>query len=315
VCAHYAISSMFAGYHGHDSMFCYQVTLERSQVLESGKTKFAAGVACLISETTDTSLRVGFGVLHFGDHNLSAGVRPLGDDGWFEEFSDQAGKAFSSADLPACLRLIDRHFYGSTFSLKSLFQDERGKIINHIVESTLGDAEALYRSVYENHAPLIGFLSELQLPLPPILRLTTEFVLASAVRRALADHETELDTVRSLLDCVQRSGFSLDASSLEPALRQRLNGLVDRWMRNPGSLETLQEIEDAVALSRVQPFGLNLWKSQNAYYELSQAISGNGHGIANDAWLNHFRGLGQWLGVALPQLPAPLPHAEEDSAA
>ena len=28
------------------------------------------------------------------------------------KFVDQAGKAFSGADLPACLRLIDRHFHG-----------------------------------------------------------------------------------------------------------------------------------------------------------------------------------------------------------
>jgi len=313
--AHYAISSMFGGYHGHDSIFCYQVTLERSQVLESGKTRFAAGVACLTSETTDTSLRVAFSVLHFGDHNLCAGVRPLDDERWFDDFSDQAGEAFSSADLPACLRLIDRCFCGSTFSLKSLFQDERRKIISHIVDSTLSDAEALYRSVYEHHAPLIAFLSQLQLPLPPILRLTTEFVLATAVRRALADHGTGLDVVRSLLELVQRGGFSLDATNLEPALRHRLNGLVDRWMRNPGNLETLQEIEDAVALSRVHPFGLNLWKSQNAYYELSQAISGNGHGVVSDTWLNHFCGLGQWLGVVLPQLPAPLSHMDEEPAA
>jgi hypothetical protein len=258
---------------------------------------------------------VGFGVLHFGDHNLSAGVRPLGDELWFEEFVDQAGKAFSGADLPACLRLIDRHFHGSTYSLKSLFQDERRRIVSQIVDSTLSDAEALYRRVYEDHAPLMCFLSELQFPLPPILRLTTEFVLATAVRRALADQGTELDAVRSLLDVVHRSGFSLDASNLESAVRQRLNALIERWMRNPGNMETLEEVENVIALARVHPFELNLWKSQNAYYELSQAVAGSGAGIVNEAWLNHFRGLGQWLGVALPQLPAPRPRMDQDPAA
>jgi alpha-amylase/alpha-mannosidase (GH57 family) len=314
VAAHYAISSIFDGHYAHDSMFCYRVTLEKSQVLESGKTKFAAGVACFTSDTTDTSLRVAFGVLHFGNHNLSAGVRPLDDDPWFQEFLERACKAFSEADLPACLRLIDRYFNGSTYSLRSLFQDERNKIVSRIVESTLHDAEALYRRVYEDHAPLMCFLEELQLPLPPILRFTSEFVLATAVCRALADETTELDKVRSLLESMRRSGFSLDASNLESALRQRLNGLVDRWMRNPGDLGTLSEVEDVIALSRIQPFELNLWKSQNAYYELSRAIAGNGHGIVNEPWLSHFRGLAQWLGIALPQLPAP-PHTEENHAA
>ena len=312
--AHYAISSMFGGYHD-DSIFCYQVLLEKCQALASGKTKFAAGVARLTSEMTDTWLRVAFGVLHFGDHNLSAGVRPFADDPGFEEFVDQASQAFSGADLPACLRLIDRYFCGSIYSLKSLFQDERRRIISQIVESTLSDAEALYRRVHEEHAPLMCFLSELQLPLPPILRLTTEFVLAKAVQRALADQESGLDVVRSLLDAAKRSGFGLDASSLESALRRRLNTLVDRWMQNPGNRQILEEVEDVVSLSRVEPFDLNLWKSQNAYYELSQGVSGNGHGSVSEAWLNHFRGLGQWLGVALPQLPAARQDMREDSAA
>jgi alpha-amylase/alpha-mannosidase (GH57 family) len=306
--AHYAIRSLFDGYHDHDSVMCYRVTLERSQLLESGKTKFAAGVARLSSEVTDTSLIMGFGVLHFGDHNLSAGVRPLGDEQgdeqWFDRFLKQASQAFSGADLPDCLRLIDRYFSGSTYSLKSLFRDEQARVLNQIVDSTLGDAEALYRRVYQDHAPLMCFLADLQFPLPPILRLTTEFVLASTVRRALADPTSSLDVVQSLLDCARQSGFNLDASSLESALRHRLNTLVDRWMQNPGNPQILEQVENVVAMSRMQPFDLNLWKSQNAYYELSQAISGNGRGSVHEDWLEHFRRLGQWLGIAMPQLVA-----------
>jgi alpha-amylase/alpha-mannosidase (GH57 family) len=312
--AHYAIRSMFDGFHDHDSVMCYRVALETSQILESGKTKFAAGVARLSSEITDTALTLGFGVLHFGDHNLSAGVRPLGDEQWFDRFLEQASKAFSGADLPDCLRLIDRYFPGSTYSLKSLFRDERTRVLNQIVDSTLGDAETLYRRVYQDHAPLMCFLAELQFPLPPILRLTTEFVLASAVRRALGDPASGLDVVRSLLDCAHQSGFNLDPSSLESALRHRLNTLVDLWMQSPGNPQILEEVENVVALSRSQPFDLNLWKSQNAYYELSQAISGNGHGAPAD-WLDHFRRLGRWLGIALPQLVAHSDATNQNSAA
>jgi alpha-amylase/alpha-mannosidase (GH57 family) len=300
--AHYVIRSMFRGFHDRDAVMCFRVALERSQVLESGKTKFAAGVARLDSEMTDTSLTMGFGALHFGDHNLSAGVRPLGDEPWFDRFLEQASTAFSGADLPHCLRLIDRYFCGSIYSLKSLFRDERARVLSQIIDSTLGDTEALYRRVYQDHAPLMCFLAELQFPLPPILRVTTEFVLAGAVRRALGDPTSGLDVVRSLLDCARQSGLNLDAASLESVLRQRLNTLVDRWMQNPGNPQILEEVENLVALSRLQPFDLNLWKSQNAYYELSQAIAGNGRGTAHEDWLEQFCRLGQWLGIALPQL-------------
>ena len=84
-------------------------------------------------------------------------------------------------------------------------------------------------------------------------------------------------------------------------------------MRNPGDRETLEEVENVIALSRVRPFELNLWKSQNTYYELSQAVAGSGAGTVNEAWISHFRRLGQWLGVAQPQLPAQ--RRENDPAA
>ena len=315
VAAHYAIASIFDGLHGRDSIFCYRIELEKSQVLETGKTKFIAGVGRLTSEITDSSLRVGFGVLYFGDHNLSAGVRPIGEELWFGSFLDQALTAFGTVDLPACLRLIDRYFYGSTFSLKSLFRDRRRQIIRQIVNSTLGDAESIYRHLYETHAPLVCFLSDLQYPLPPILRLTTEFVLGAAVHKALADRNTEIEKVRSLLDTVRRSGFSLEPSSLESALRQRLDDVIDHWMRNPTDQDFLQEVESVLALSRVQPFELNLWRSQNAYYELSKVVTESGMELANESWLHQFRELGQWLGIALPQLPAPTTITERHPAA
>jgi len=312
--AHYAISSIFNGFQGHSSVFCYRIALERCQVLESGKTKFAAGIALITSDTTAMAMRVGFGVLHFGDHNLSAGVRGLGTDPWFEGFLDEANKAFSSADLPACLRLIDHHFTGSLYSLKSLFQDERQKILHQIVESAIGGAEALYRRIYEEHAPLMTFLAEQQAPLPPILRLTTEFVLGTALRRALADHGTELDQVRSILDVVRRSGFHLDPATLEMSMRERMNRLMDGWTRDPEDMRTLEEIEALLALSRVYPFDLNLWKTQNTYYEFSRAITGN-HGGVNQDWLRHFHRIGQWLGVAQPQLTTSSTDTEHSPAA
>ena len=93
-----------------------------------------------------------FGVLHFGDHNLTAGVRPMLGDDSFRSLVEPATRAFQSADLPECLRVIDRHFQGATYSLKSLFRDEQRRIVSQIVNSTIGEAESVYRQVYDHHA-------------------------------------------------------------------------------------------------------------------------------------------------------------------
>jgi hypothetical protein len=309
--AHYAISSLFDGCSGPTLIHCYRVDLEESRTLESGRTKLALGRARVRSTITGARLTVSFGALHFGDHNLSAGVRPFVDEGSFRTLVEEASQAFSAADLPECLRVIDRHFAGATYSLKSLFRDEQRRIVTQIVNSTMGEAEAMYRQVYENHAPLLCFLAELHAPLPTILRLTAEYALGSAVRRTLADPGADVDRIQTLLDTARRDGINLDASCLESALRQRLNALIDQWASKPGDLGTLEMVEALVSLARVPPFEVNLWKSQNVYYELLQAVSGAPPAHVSAAWLDHFRGLGDWLRVA-PQPSPVLPYVTQD---
>jgi len=239
--------------------------------------------------------------LHFGDHNLSAGIRPFQSKNAFGVLVEETSQAFSSADLPECLRVIDRHFRSATYSLKSLFRDEQRRILSQIIDSTIGEAEAMYRQVYEHHAPFMRFLSELHMPPPPILRTTAEFVLGTAVQRALTDQELDLDRIRMLLDAARHDGVNLDISCLESALRQRLNTEVEQWARKPGDPEGLEMVEALVSLTRVPPLEVDLWKSQNAYYQLVEALSGANQTRMSDAWLDHFRGLGEWLGVAVPQ--------------
>jgi hypothetical protein len=159
------------------------------------------------------------------------------------------------------------------------------------------------------------FLSELHMPPPPILRTTAEFVLGNAVQRALTDQELDLDRIRMLLDAARHDGVNLDISRLEPALRQRLNAEVEQWARKPGDPEALEMVEALVSLSRVPPLEVDLWKSQNVYYQLVEALSGAPQTRMNAAWLDHFRGLGKWLGVAVPQRSPELPCRSQDQIA
>jgi len=296
--AHFAISAIFDGYR--DSAYCYRVDLDESHLLESGKTKLAMGRARVHSSITGAELPIAFAALHFGDHNLSAGVRECQDESSFRMLVEEASQAFSHADLPECLRAIDRHFGKATYSLKSLFRDAQRRIVGEILDATIRDAGAMYREMYEQHAPLICFLSELGIPAPPILRSTAEFVLAETVRQVLSDPEVDLDRVRRLLQAARDDGIALDTPGLEHALRQRLNALVEQWAQNPRNSEALEMIEALVSLARVPPFEVDLWKSQNVYYELLQEVSRAPRLRASRGWLNHFFGLGKWLGIVVP---------------
>ena len=307
VAAHYAVSSLFDGYHQRDSVYCYRAHLQEVQLFENGRTRLAIGRARITSRITHARLKFIFAVLYFGDHTLRAGIRPChGEDG-FHCFLEQASSAFSHSDLTQCLQTMDEYFGSATYSLKSLFHDERQRIISQIVNSTLADMDEVYRQVYERHASLTSFLSELQVPIPAILRVSAEFVLGNDLRRCLADEKLDVEHFRELLDSAQKAGISLTASHVEPAIHQRLNFFLDRWAKKPADLETIRALTDLVCLARVPPFHVDLWKSQNMYYELLRGISETKHVAWSEPLLVHLRDLGDRLGITLglPQITTP----------
>jgi len=323
VAAHYAISSLFSGYRGRTSTYCFRLDLQESRVLESGKARLALGRARITSRTTRERLAFCFAVLHFGDHNLRAGVCSFPGENAFRVLVQQASQAFQGGDLTECLQGIDRRFQGATYSLKSLFRDEQRRILTRIVETTLGEAEAACRHVYEHHAPLLSFLAELRAPLPGLLRSTAEAVLSSSVERALAEPEPDLERVRALLDTAARQHISLDAAGLEVALRQRLNAAVEQWARKPADLHALELAESVASVARVVPFEVNLWNSQNVYYELVQAVSAQARlrpGNGADELLERLASMGERLGLSTPatappkaSLPDEQPAAAQDA--
>jgi alpha-amylase/alpha-mannosidase (GH57 family) len=299
VAAHYAISGLFSGYR-RTSLYCYDVELQESHLCESGDTKLALGRARVRSTLTREHLLVNFVVLHCGDHLLTAGVRPF-QKNIFRGFAEESRQAFERGDLTECLRLIDRHFPGSTHSLKSLFRDEQRHVIGQIVKCTMGEAEAIYRQIYQHHASLMSFLSDVQVPLPPALRVTAEFVLGGALRQLLLQPETDLSRIQSLLETAARINVKLDGNSVELAWRQRLNALVDQWAKKPADLQLLEEIDALVSLGRVLPLEMDLWNSQNVYCELLTAVAGKTVSHASPSpWLDHFLLLGERLGIAVP---------------
>ncbi len=138
-----------------------------------------------------------------------------------------------------------------------------------------------------------------------MLRATAEAVLISAVERALAEPEPDLERVRSLLDTAARQHINLDTAGLEVALRQRLNAAVEQWARKPADLHLLEVAESVASVARVVPFDVNLWNSQNVYYELVQAVSAQARlrpGNGAEDLLERLAGMGERLGLAAPRL-------------
>jgi len=301
--AHYAVSSVFEQYPDKTSVYCYSVERQDYRTIEAGRARLVSGRARVTSQISLQSEDLSFSVLHFGDHNLSAGVRRFQDEEAYLAMLRDSAEPFSRADFAEVIRVIDRDFGASTYSLKSLFRDEQRQVLGRILDSTVGDAEALYRQLYEHHAPLMRFLADLGAPVPRALQTATEVVLNADLRRAIEARETDVGHIGSLMQQARESHVALDSAALGYSLGRVVERLASNLRAQPMELSILQDLEDMVEITRSLPFEVDLWRAQDIYYETLLATYPAIHRKARrgdrelHAWLDAFTSLGEKLGV------------------
>ncbi len=243
-----------------------------------------------------------FAVLHLGDHNIDCGVRALGDERYQEMVADVTG-SFKRGDLSATIRALDRQFGAHAYSLRSLFRDEQRRILDQILEATLGDVEGVIRHVYEDHAAQIRFLDYLGAPLPDALRSTAEVVMNIDVRKAFEAEDFDPGAIQRLFDETRTWGLNLDIAGLSYVLEQTVERHARELVAQPARPGVLERLASLVELSAKLPLQVNLWTTQNDYYRVlttrypemvARAQAGD---MRARAWVDEFKALGRALSV------------------
>ena len=302
VTAHYAISSVFSTFAEETELFSFRVKRISYDVYTSGRGKLALGRAHIASAITGEQNDFSFAVLHFGDQNITAAVKPYAESDAkpFEDFAASASDHVLKADFPEVIRMIDRYYGHVDYSLTSLFTDEQRRIMQLILNSTLWDIESSLTSIYEDHASLLHFLSQAGLPKPPALSLAASFAVNAGLRRALESEPIDLATLRSLLQLAKADQVPLEKATLSYIADQRMKRAMVELQLSAGSLEMLDR---ALALGRrlgEMPFDLNLWQAQNIWYEILRSSNYALTALADDErpkWDKDFAELATCLSI------------------
>ncbi|HEY7556350.1 MAG TPA: DUF3536 domain-containing protein [Candidatus Binatia bacterium] len=303
--AHYAVSSLFEDYSDRTKVYCFEAEREDCQVFAAGLAKMAVGRVKLTSEITRESEVLTFGVLHMGDHNVSAGVRKFIGPDAYRELTRAEMEPFMRADFAEVIRIMERGFGESNYSVSSLFRDEQRKVLEVILASALSETETLYRQIYERRAPMMRFLTNLHIPLPKAFYASAELVLNGYLRGALEQDDINSDLVCSLLETATLEGVNIDAPTLEFTFRHNLERMAERLAADPTG-PGLKQLHCAASVIQFLPFGVDLWEIQNIYYGLlknlfpkMQELQARGDEQAK-AWVETFRALGRQLAIKLP---------------
>jgi alpha-amylase/alpha-mannosidase (GH57 family) len=296
VAAHYAISSLFERTGDVTQIFSYSADREDFEVMEAGQAHLGVGRARITSNVTLESGVLSFAALHLGDHNIAAGVRGDGRD--YSPMKAEMVEAFSRADLPEVVRALDRHFGKTTYSLSSLFGDERTKILDQLLDSSLSEAENLYRQIYDRHAPLLRFLGSSGMEKPRILSHTAEFVLNANLLGELAKDDLDTARIQALTEQARSEQIQLDAPGLGFTLEKTMNRQMERFSDQPDSIDLLRRVSNSVQLASDLKLPVNPWRVQNIYWEVAHKEFPSAR---NAQWRVSFLTLGEKLGIDTSQ--------------
>src|SRR5947209_18754232 len=308
VAAHYAVSALFETYPTRTPVFCYTAEAEEFHAAEAGKARLLVGRAKVVSDVTREAADFSFGAVHLGDVNLRGGVRPYDGPDAHGHRRDALEAAFRRFDLTEVMLLVDREFDAAAHSLRSLFRDERRKILAQVLDPHAQALEATFRQAYEAQAPAMLFLLGLDTPLLPAFRLAAEFILNLDLRRAFEQDQPDLARVRRLLNDAATWGVPLDAAGLGYALRGTAARLVGRLRSDPDDVAMMGLTDALLEIAESLSFPVDFWPAQNDYYHLlhaehpaRQRRAAEGDPAAAE-WARAFAALGRRLHVRVPAL-------------
>jgi len=301
--AHYAISSMFRSYPESGQLFCFDVRRHSYDVLSSGRGRFAVGRAAIKSRITEECEEICFAVLHLGDQNLSAAVKRYRaeDESAWNAFVQQTHASIRRANLPELIRLVDRYFGGTLYSLTSLFADEQHRILTSILNQTLSEVESSLMRIYEEHATLLDFLGEANVAAPPALAVTASFAINASLRRALEAETYDSSEIARLLRRAEIDHVSLDAPLLSYTADKRMKRAMVR-LESAVEQQNIAVLHETLAIAesvRTLPMDVNLWQAQNIWNDLLQRSDSN---YWSREWREGFRRIGVALNISVEEL-------------
>lgn len=262
--AHHAVARLFEA--TGNRAYAFEVHHDLSARHSSGRARLVVGNATFRSRVDLEESRLSYCALHLGDHTVSCGVRPYAGDEAFARVRRDAEMAFDRADFAGVLRLMDREFGGTSYSISSLFRDEQHGVVRRILEPALEQVDQAYRTIYDQNASMARFLKSMNLTVPRRIQMVGSFVLSQSFRKALAAPQVDLVRAAELIHEAQRSGIELDELMLNQAVADAMKVAIAtaRVRINPASDANLLAL---VRFIQTLPCKVDTWPLQEYYVD------------------------------------------------
>ncbi|MGG6294722.1 DUF3536 domain-containing protein [Leptolyngbya sp. AN02str] len=251
VAAHYAISSLFDSFPTEHPVYCYLAQRLDHQLRRIGALTLSVGQLQLTSEVTRETVYLVFAVLHMGGWDFHCCIQPFAGRRHYAQIKEELFESLQLASAAQVILAMNRVFGEQSFSLQSLFPEERHRIMRLLSHETLTRLDQLYTQVYrDNYGVLMAFHRD-GLKVPQELQVAAEIAISHRVTVALQALERETsdlpqsdgaghvpeswqlwDGQLTELEAIAAEAQQLHCHIRMPEIRQALERLIGRSLWN-----------------------------------------------------------------------------------
>ena len=293
---HYAVASIFEDDPESLPVFNYIAQSDYLERREAGIQRLALGNTRVKSRVTLSERQFSFAVLYLGQHNIIGNISIDMSEEQFREMSEKLLEAFQESNLGLIISLTMQYFGPNKYNLWYLFKDEKRKVLNMIMERSLGQVETSFRRIYNRDYQLINSLKTDNIPIPNAYRTTLQYVLNADLRNTLLDRQIDLEELGRIAGEFDKWDLTLDDSLyLEQHASEMIIKALRRIRKNPEDHGRLQRLN--TFFTYLDTFGMkpNLYKSQNLYFEMS--VDNEFLDNVSAEWKRDFALLGEKMGM------------------
>lgn len=295
---HYAASALFEEKPEELPLFNYRASNKQFEKTIAGLQRFAVGRTVVRSRVTTSNKLFSFAVLYLGQQNIIGNISTEMSAEDFDKMAAESMKAFRKTNLGEVISIMQRYFADHAFSIWHLFRDEKRKILKEITDRSLEQAEASFRSIYNENYQLMLGMQQSNIPVPEAYQSVTKYVVNADLQQFFEQKTLSLNELHRLRREMKKWQIKLvDIKGFKLAASERIFKEVQRISQNgstPEEIELLKEIIQALYKMGIE---LDLWKSQNLFYSAIQKHNKKEVLLSNGDWLKVYVELGQLLKV------------------
>jgi len=315
VAIHFSLSSFFENYQQKNTLGCYTIELKEYEKQRHEHTVAATGRLHARSTITEEEDSFVFAALQQEPHDYYCTVKTCSAisadskaapkqlssaNHLYRELTDTLFASLQTKGPSAALKVINHYLGPDRYTTKDLFKDEQEELLNIVLEGELESVGATLEKIYNKTSFLTAMLEECGRRIPVPFIIAAEVTLKRKLVATCKSQKSTHETIRLLLDEINRWHISLDNEWLERTLRTCIEKEMST-VRDEPTVNNLMHMNAKLSMLYLFPVQTNLWQAQNTYFDLlhsrfpaQKELSVSGDREAGK-WIEEFIRLGDGL--------------------